>query len=345
MVIIRTNAYNAENTIERTIRSVLAQTYGNFRYYIIDDCSTDGTSDIIAKYAEKDDRIRMLRNEINSFKAVRLGVPASWGPAVFLEYACRDYPEGRYFCLLDADDEYLPTFFEKAIDFIATNKLDIVGCGTYTVSEETGEPTGKDRFVSRDLLLQGDEFMRHISEYIYIMTAVWGKMYSLTIAQKWYYEDKIRTRLPHGILATDTIAVTRMFGYADRVGILAAKLHRQYKWPMSLSRLNEAHIKRLYFPHVHHKVHSDFLRQKGGRIPPRLKDSYEYYVKYSFGKAVFLLGMEIPFRSKISGMVSIISTYTKTVSFWGLLATFGCAVKIFWRRRQHRRKATNGRQT
>lgn len=49
---IITVCYNAEDTIEATIRSVLSQTYTDYEYVIIDGASTDGTLDIIKKYAD-----------------------------------------------------------------------------------------------------------------------------------------------------------------------------------------------------------------------------------------------------------------------------------------------------
>ena len=50
---IITVSYNAISTIERTILSIINQTYSNLEYIIIDGGSTDGTADIIRKYANK----------------------------------------------------------------------------------------------------------------------------------------------------------------------------------------------------------------------------------------------------------------------------------------------------
>jgi glycosyltransferase involved in cell wall biosynthesis len=53
LVSIITVCLNSQRTIQRTIESVLNQTYQNIEYLIIDGCSTDGTLDIINKYIDK----------------------------------------------------------------------------------------------------------------------------------------------------------------------------------------------------------------------------------------------------------------------------------------------------
>lgn len=54
-VSIITVSFNAVDTIEKTIKSVLSQSYSNIEYIIIDGCSTDGTIDVIRKYKSRID--------------------------------------------------------------------------------------------------------------------------------------------------------------------------------------------------------------------------------------------------------------------------------------------------
>lgn len=56
--------YNAEKTIERAINSILSQEYKNWTLYIINDCSTDASRDIISPFL-KDERIKYIENQEN----------------------------------------------------------------------------------------------------------------------------------------------------------------------------------------------------------------------------------------------------------------------------------------
>ncbi len=103
------SVYNGESYLEESVESVLRQTYTDFELIIINDCSTDKTSEILEKLALKDERIRVYTNEVN------LKLPASLNKAVSL---C----EGKYILRMDSDDLCLPKRFEKQLAFMEKNK-------------------------------------------------------------------------------------------------------------------------------------------------------------------------------------------------------------------------------
>ena len=63
LVSIVTPVYNEEEHLAECIESVLAQTYQNWDYTIVDNCSTDRSLEIALWYAAKDSRIRVHANK------------------------------------------------------------------------------------------------------------------------------------------------------------------------------------------------------------------------------------------------------------------------------------------
>ena len=61
LVSVVTPFHNTEAYLAECIESVLAQTYSNFEYILVDNCSTDGSLEIAERYAERDPRIRLIR--------------------------------------------------------------------------------------------------------------------------------------------------------------------------------------------------------------------------------------------------------------------------------------------
>jgi len=83
--------YNREVMMKLAIESILSQTYKDFKFLICDDGSTDETWKVLEKYAKKDSRIVLLRNEVNK------GVP-------FTKNKLLDACETKYACWQDSDD-------------------------------------------------------------------------------------------------------------------------------------------------------------------------------------------------------------------------------------------------
>jgi glycosyltransferase involved in cell wall biosynthesis len=63
LVSIVTPVYNGAEYLAECVESILAQTYQNWDYTIVDNCSTDGSADIARRYAAKDKRIRIVENQ------------------------------------------------------------------------------------------------------------------------------------------------------------------------------------------------------------------------------------------------------------------------------------------
>ena len=120
-------AYNAEAYIGAAMESILNQSFGDFEFLILNDCSTDGTEAIIKSY--DDPRIVYLKNEKN------LGVAATLNKGLAAA-------QGEYIARMDADDFSLPQRFEKQVAYLdAHPEVTVLGTQVQFFSDRgDGEP-------------------------------------------------------------------------------------------------------------------------------------------------------------------------------------------------------------
>lgn len=109
------SVYNAEKFLKKSIESILNQTFSDFEFIIIDDCSTDNSTEIIQAFAKIDKRIKLVSNEKNK------GLTKSLNKALRLS-------KGKYIARMDADDISLSERFQVQFDYLEENKeLFLVG--------------------------------------------------------------------------------------------------------------------------------------------------------------------------------------------------------------------------
>jgi len=106
--------FNGEQYLGMAIDSILNQTYSDFEFIIIDDCSTDNTSEILKSY--HDERIKLLKNEIN------IGLTKSLNVGLNLA-------KGEYIARQDADDISHSERLQLQLDFFRKNN-DVMLLGT-----------------------------------------------------------------------------------------------------------------------------------------------------------------------------------------------------------------------
>ena len=58
-------AYNVQNYVEKAIKSVLEQDFKDYELIIVNDASTDNTADIVKKYEDKYDNIKLISHKDN----------------------------------------------------------------------------------------------------------------------------------------------------------------------------------------------------------------------------------------------------------------------------------------
>ena len=115
-------ARNAARTVAKALRSVLGQTFTDFEVVAIDDGSTDETGQVLAQHAASDDRVRVLTTPgLGLVGALNLGLREAKGPLL---------------ARMDADDESLPTRFERSVEALSDLALTGVGTGVDIVRDD-----------------------------------------------------------------------------------------------------------------------------------------------------------------------------------------------------------------
>lgn len=110
LVWVMTPVYNGERYLAECMESVLAQTYKNWRYLVVDNCSSDGTPEIVRDYARRDPRVRL--HECEEF----LPIMENWNRALRL------IPnEAKYCKVVHADDTLVPECLELMVDVAERN--------------------------------------------------------------------------------------------------------------------------------------------------------------------------------------------------------------------------------
>lgn len=141
-------AYNRRDTILRAVNSALNQTYPVLEVIVVDDCSTDGTAEIVEKLCES--RIRVLHNSRNfgACKSRNIGIEAA---------------SGEFIALLDSDDEWMLDKMERQMSALELSGADVCSCRFVKIYDEAANSeTGVDEilpkcsagFLTRDCLVK-----------------------------------------------------------------------------------------------------------------------------------------------------------------------------------------------
>ena len=163
--------YNNEKSIGDTIESVISQKYQNWELIIIDDASTDNSSEVINKFAGEDKRISVLQNEVNK------------GPAIARNRGL-DKAKGEYIGFIDADDIYEPVFLEKMLSTAKNYKAEIVWC-QYRIrasKDEVGMEIKND--VRKNKIFENKDIISSFVSNVPGIGSIWNKIYSKEFIEK-----------------------------------------------------------------------------------------------------------------------------------------------------------------
>ena len=127
MISVVLPTYNGEEYIRTSIDSIIKQNIRELELIIVDDASTDGTANIIQEYAEKNNKIKVVHNDVNE------GLPKS------LNVGFKN-TVGEYLTWTSDDNYYLPYALEKMCAYLKDNNtIPMVCANMYTTDIDKNE--------------------------------------------------------------------------------------------------------------------------------------------------------------------------------------------------------------
>jgi glycosyltransferase involved in cell wall biosynthesis len=177
LISVITIFFNAEKYMAEAVESVLAQTYRNWELLLVDDGSTDGSTEIAMEYVKQfPDKIRYVQHENHQNR----GMSATRNLGV-------SNAKGKYIAFLDSDDVWLPHKLEQQLKILQTHPeaVMVYGAPKYWKSW-TGDPKDADRDSIPSLDLE--------TERIYDPPALLSALYPLGKASAPCPSDLMLTR-------------------------------------------------------------------------------------------------------------------------------------------------------
>ncbi len=122
-------AKNTEKFIDEAINSIVHQTYRNLELVVVDDASTDRTTEIIKSWSAKDPRVKAIYNKVSILPPLARNSAAK---------AAR----GKYLAILDSDDVCFPERTAKQVSFLENHPEMAAACSHAEIIDVNGKSLG-----------------------------------------------------------------------------------------------------------------------------------------------------------------------------------------------------------
>ncbi len=189
--------YNREKLVGRMIECILAQTFCDFEFIIVDNGSTDRSGAIANEYAVKDVRIRVIHRERGN-----IGIGRNTG---------LDAAKGDYIAFVDDDDTCEPDFLVFLYDLIRENDADVAICGA------------ADKSFEEKRIMTAEEALIEL---------MWRKRYNMAFPTKLFSKElAAQIRFSENDQYDDISQMHRLLAYAHRVAYHGLPKYTFYRHP------------------------------------------------------------------------------------------------------------------
>jgi len=207
--------YNIANFIEKCVKSILSQTYTNLEIILVNDGSTDSSSELCQKLKLSDPRVIVVSKTNGGLASAR-----NYG----LKYAT-----GEFVGFIDGDDWIEPDFYEILLDGILNHDADISvvqfdNCYDFNNIEYTTETFRNWEIYGKELALQ--EYYRGN----HIKNSAANKLYKMELFKDILY--------PEGKLMEDMATTYKLIDKSNKIVVNSSKKYHYFIRPNSIMQSN-----------------------------------------------------------------------------------------------------------
>lgn len=197
MISVLMLTYDREELVGRAIESILAQTYRDFEFIIVDNGSSDRSGEIAREYAARDPRIRVIHREKGNIGAGR--------------NTALDAAKGEYLTFIDDDDWAEPDFLEFLLHLLEEEQADVSICGA------------TDKAFDEKLVMTAEEALIEL---------MWRKRYNMAFPTKFFRRELMEhLRFPEEGAYDDIALMYRLLAEAGRVAYHGLPKYTFYRHP------------------------------------------------------------------------------------------------------------------
>lgn len=203
--------YNGEKFLDKSINSILNQTYKDFNLIIVDDCSTDKSIEICNKYKKKDNRILIFVSEKNMGN-----LPLNFN--LFKEYL------SKFVMCVDQDDWLETNAAEILIQSISETNADIVICDYFINECELSNSNISPAILDNKNAMYQLILDKEIKSYF------WNKIYTKNI-----FINGMKNTFNDRDIFDDFVQMPYIFKNAQKIVLIDKTLYHYYVNPFSYS--------------------------------------------------------------------------------------------------------------
>ena len=204
--------YNVKKYLRRCVKGVLAQTYKNLEVILVDDGSTDGSSELCDELFNTDKRIVVFHKQNGGLSSARnYGVRAA---------------NGDYICFIDSDDTVDEDYVETLHDIIVKYKVKLAICSHRVIYE--GHKTSIDMGTGESGKIDSKTIIQRLLYADGIDTSTWAKMFTKDVLLKHPF--------PEGRNFEDAATTYLYFDEVNYIGLNSVAKYNYYLRRMSISR-------------------------------------------------------------------------------------------------------------